>query len=204
MTNLTLQHRIKKNLTALKGEITVPLLKKDHYTLDYIYSLPDGQRAELIDGVIYDMAPPNTIHQRLVMNLSAEIRNYIKNNQGSCEIFPAPFAVFLNADDRNYVEPDISVICDKNKLNDTGCNGAPDWIIEVASPGTKHIDYGIKLFKYRTAGVREYWIVNPLTKTVQVYDFENTEKTDQYSFDDNVKVCIYDNLTINITALLHS
>lgn len=182
----------------------MPLLKKDHYTLDYIYSLPEGQRAELIDGVIYDMAPPNTIHQRLVMNLSAEIRNYIKNSQGSCEVFPAPFAVFLNADDRNYVEPDISVICDKNKLNDKGCNGAPNWIIEVTSPGTKHIDYGIKLFKYRTAGVREYWIVNPLTKTVQVYDFENTEKTDQYSFDDNVKVCIYDNLTINITALLHS
>ena len=178
------------------------LPKENTYTTDYIYSLPEGQRAELIDGVIYDMAPPNTLHQRIVMNLSAEIRNYIKNHHGSCEVFPAPFAVFLNADDRNYVEPDISVICDNDKLDDKGCNGAPDWIIEIASPGTKRIDYSIKLFKYRSAGVREYWIVNPRTRIVNVYDFEKEALTDQYFFDDDIQVCIYDDLTINIAELL--
>ena len=73
----------------------------------------------------------------------------------------APFAVFLNADDKNYVEPDISVICDKSKLTDKGCNGAPDWIIEIVSSGSRRMDYYTKLFKYRTAGVREYWIVDP-------------------------------------------
>ena len=180
----------------------MPLPKSDNYTIDYIYSLPAGQRAELIDGVVYDMAPPNTIHQRLVNRFSQKITNYIDSKQGDCEVFPAPFAIFLNADDKNYVEPDISVICDKDKLNDKGCDGAPDWIIEIVSPSTKRIDYGVKLFKYRTAGVREYWIVNPLNNTVNVYDLATDELTDQYSFDDDIKVCIYDNLTINIAELL--
>ena len=116
------------------------------------------------------------------MNLSGEIREYIRKKQGSCEVFPAPFAVFLYADDKNYVEPDISVICDKTKLDDRGCNGAPDWIIEITSPSNPHMDYDIKLFKYRTAGVREYWIVNPRKENVMVYGLENGEKSDQYDF----------------------
>ena len=136
------------------------------------------------------------------MNFSAKIHDYIQNNHGSCAVYPTPFAVFLNADDKTYVEPDISVICDPSKLDDRGCNGAPVWIIEVASPGTKRIDYGIKLFKYRSAGVREYWIVNPLTKIVNVFDLEKEELSDQYRFDDDIQVCIYDNLVINITELL--
>ncbi len=136
------------------------------------------------------------------MNLSAEIREYIKKNNGFCKVYPAPFAVFLNKDDKTYVEHDISIICDKSKLDDRGCVGAPDWIIEIASPSTKRTDYGVKLFKYRSAGVREYWIVNPLTRTVNVYDLEKEELTDLYSFDDDIQVCIYDDLTINITELL--
>ena len=172
------------------------------YTTDYICSLPEGQRAELINGTIYNMAPPNRLHQDIVMNLSAEIRDYIKKNNGSCKVYPAPFAVFLNNDNQTYVEPDISVICDKSKLDDRGCNGAPDWIIEVVSQSTKRMDYGIKLFKYRTAGVREYWIVNPLNKTVNVYDLLTNELTDQYDFNDNIPVCIYKDLTINFANLL--
>lgn len=180
----------------------MPLTKKPTYTTDDIYALPEGQRAELINGVIYDMAPPNRIHQEIVMNCSAAIHDYIKNNHGNCKVYPAPFAVFLNADDKTYVEPDISVICDPSKLDDRGCNGAPDWVIEVASLGTKRIDYGIKLFKYRSSGVREYWIVNPLTQTVNVYDLEGEELSDQYTFDDDIPVCIYDGLIINISTLL--
>ena len=178
------------------------LQNENTYTTDYIYSLPEGQRAELINGTIYNMAPPNRLHQDIVMNLSAEIRDYIKKNNGSCKVYPAPFAVFLNNDNQTYVEPDISVICDKSKLDDRGCNGAPDWIIEVVSQSTKRMDYGIKLFKYRTAGVREYWIVNPLNKTVNVYDLLTNELTDQYDFNDNIPVCIYKDLTINIANLL--
>ena len=97
----------------------------------------------------------------------------IKSHGGSCESFFAPFAVFLNEDDTNYVEPDISVICDPDKLNDKGCSGAPDWIIEIVSPGSRRMDYFTKLFKYRNAGVREYWIVDPEKKRITVYDFES-------------------------------
>ena len=181
----------------------MPLPKTQTHTIDYIYNLPEGQRAELVDGIVYDMAPPSTVHQRLVMNLSAEIRDYVRKNSGSCEVFPAPFAVFLNADERNYVEPDISVICDKNKLDDKGCNGAPDWVIEIVSPSTQRMDYGIKLFKYRTSGVREYWIVNPTNRNVTVFDFEKEQNSAQYAFCDDIPVCIYEDLSIRIDSLLN-
>ncbi len=172
------------------------------YTIDDIYALPEGQRAELIDGQMYMMAPPKRIHQKLITELVSLIHRHIKNHDGSCEIYPAPFAVFLNKDSQNYVEPDISVVCDKTKLDDNGCHGAPDWIIEIISPSTSRMDYGIKLFKYRTAGVREYWIVNPSTRTVNVYDFEHDAGTTQYTFDDEIPVCIYRDLSIRIADLL--
>lgn len=109
--------------------------------------MPEGERAELIDGTIYHMAPPQRKHQRIITELSTIINNYIKSNNSPCEIDIAPFAVFLNENGKNYVEPDICVICDKNKLTDKGCNGAPDWIIEVVSPSSKRMDYSIKLFR---------------------------------------------------------
>lgn len=178
------------------------LSQKKNHTLEDIYSLPDGQRAELIDGVIYDMTPPNRIHQKLVSQFTKAIGQYIDKSNGLCEVYPAPFAVFLNADDKTYVEPDISVICDKNKLDDRGCNGAPDWIIEIVSPSSQRMDYFVKLFKYRTAGVREYWIVNPSKQTVQVYSFEGDENSMQFSFDEEISVGIYADLIIKVTDLL--
>ncbi len=178
------------------------LPQKQDYTVEDIYALPEGQRAELINGQIYNMAPPSTTHQRIVTRLSSLIDSYIQQKHGSCEVFVAPFAVFLNDDNRNYVEPDISVICDKNKLDDHGYHGAPDWIVEVTSPNAPQRDYGIKLFKYRTAGVREYWVVNPQKKTVMVYDFESELLSNQYIFDDDISVCIYSDLIININKLI--
>ena len=172
------------------------------YTIDDIYALPEGQRAELIDGHLYMMAPPNFRHQKLVMELSAVIHRYIKNHGGDCEVLPAPFAVFLNEDDRNYVEPDISVICDKDKLNDKGCNGAPDWIIEIVSPSTSGHDYVRKLNLYLDAGVREYWIVDPRNRKVLVYHLEQDDvKADSYTFQDKIKVNIYDDLWISLQEL---
>ncbi len=172
------------------------------YTAEDYWNLPEGQRAELIDGNLYAMAPPNRIHQELLIELSTTIHNYIKKNDGSCKIYPAPFAVNLNADDKIWVEPDISVICDKNKLSTRGCEGAPDWVIEIISPSSTRIDCAIKLFKYRTAGVREYWIVNPIKKIVQTYIFEGEEDANIYSFDDKIPVYIFDGLTIKISDLL--
>lgn len=180
----------------------MPLPKSTYYTIEDIYALPEGKRAELIDGQIYDMAPPNRIHQRIVSQLTKIIGQYIDGKNGTCEVYPAPFAVFLNKDSKNYVEPDISVICEKNKLDDQGCNGAPDWIIEVTSPSDPQRDYGIKLFRYHTAGVREYWIVNPQKHTVMVYDFEKEERSNQYNFCDDVPACIFEDLIVNIDKLI--
>ncbi len=173
------------------------LRQKQIYTMDDIYALPDGERAELIDGKIYYMAPPNTKHQRLVHLFDREIGNYIQNHKGECEVFPAPFAVFLSENNTNYVEPDISVICDKDKITDKGCNGAPDWIIEIVSPSSKSIDYLTKLFKYRTVGVREYWIVDSIKQRVTVYFFEK-ELVEEYSFGTDIPVRIYDGFTIKV------
>ena len=178
----------------------MPLPQEKIYTIEDIYALPEGTRAELIDGQIYYMAPPSRIHQRLLFELSRIIADYITKNNGSCEVDIAPFAVFLHDDDKNYVEPDISVICDRNKLNDRGCVGAPDWIIEVVSPGSRRMDYFTKLFKYRTAGVREYWIVDPDKNRILVYNFES-EDTGDYSFADSAQSGIYPGFSIDFSKL---
>ena len=170
------------------------------YTIQDIYNLPEGTRAELIDGSLYMMAPPSRMHKEIVGELFGVIRDYIKKKHCSCKPYVAPFAVFLNRDDRTYVEPDISVICDPSKLNDRGCLGAPDWIIEVVSPGSQRIDYMIKLFKYRTAGVREYWIVDKSKNRIIVYNFEQNDMS-EYTFSDSVPVGIYENLKIDFSAI---
>ena len=172
----------------------MPLSKAyDEYTIEDIYNLPDGQRAELINGQIYYMAPPSRRHQRIILSLSRQIADYIDAKKGTCEIDISPFAVFLNKDDKTYVEPDISVICDSDKLTDQGCKGAPDCIIEIVSPASRRMDYSIKLFKYRSADVREYWIVDPAKDRITVWDLRN-DNNDEYSFSDKVKAGIYDDL----------
>lgn len=177
------------------------LAQEKVYTIDDIYNLPEGSRAELIDGQIYYMAPPNTKHQRILSFLHLEIGNYIRTKKGACEVFPAPFAVFPFADDSKYLEPDISVICDRQKLNDSGCNGAPDWVIEIVSPGSRPMDYYTKLSLYRSAGVREYWIVDPMKQTILVYDMAHDSAPSIYSFNDIVKANIYDDLYINFSDI---
>ena len=170
---------------------------KETYTIDDIYALPEGERAELIEGQIYYLATPSRTHQRLLLSLSRKIADYIDAHQGTCEVDIAPFAVFLNNDDINYVEPDISVICDPSKLDEKGCHGAPDWIIEIVSPTSRQMDYYKKLFKYRTAGAREYWIVDPMKQMIIVYRFER-ETMDEYSFKDNIPVGIYEDFFISL------
>ena len=117
------------------------LRKEGDYTLEDIYALPDGERAELIDGKIFYMAPPSWKHQRILGYLHNQIYNYIQSRNGQCEVLTAPFAVFLNEDDVNYLEPDILVVCDLSKLDESGCHGAPDWINEIVSASSKPRDY---------------------------------------------------------------
>ena len=177
------------------------LTQEKTYTIEDIYNLPEGTRAELIDGQIYYMAPPSRTHQRICGELYYLIKDYIRKKNGSCEVYVAPFAVFLNKDDTNYIEPDISVICDPAKLDDKGCHGAPDWIIEIVSPGNPEHDYFSKLYKYRLAGVREYWIVDPRMKTITIYFFEGDIWAKQYTFSDAVPSNIYDDLTIDFKTM---
>ena len=178
----------------------MPLPQREDYTVEDIYALPEGTRAELIDGQIYYMAPPSRRHQNLLFSISRVIADYIDQKGGSCEVDIAPFAVFLNENDKNYVEPDIAVICDTSKLNDRGCSGAPDWIIEIVSPASRKMDYFTKLFKYRTAGVREYWIVDPVKNLILIYNFD-TSDSEQYTFTDTIKAGIYEDLYIDFSTI---
>lgn len=172
------------------------------YTTDDIYNLKDGKRAELIDGQIFYMAAPSRLHQSVSGDLFYLIKNHIKTKGGSCDVYAAPFAVFLNKDNKTYLEPDISVICDPDKLNEKGCNGAPDWVIEITSQSTSGRDYIVKLNAYYLAGVREYWIVNPSSKTIIVYCFIGDEFIPRnYTFKDKINVNIYDDLVIDFNEL---
>ena len=194
-------HDATVNTLTMKGCVTMPLPQQNNqYTIDDIYAMPDGQRAELIDGQMYMMAPPTRRHQQILGALYRKIADYIDRKGGSCEVDIAPFAVFLNEDDKNYVEPDISVICSSEKLTDKGCSGAPDWIIEIVSPSSRRTDYFTKLFKYRTAGVKEYWIVDPDKSRILVYNFAS-EDTGDYTFSETVKAGIYEDLEIDFNTI---
>ena len=180
----------------------MPLPRENRYTLEDIFNLPDGQRAELIDGQIYRMSPPSRIHQKLVGELDVAITNHIRSKGGPCEVYPAPFAVFLNADDKTYVEPDISVICDRNKLNDKGCKGAPDWILEIVSPSSRRMDYSTKNTLYSDAGVREYWIVDPEKERVTVYHYEEDDAPAIYLFTQAIPAGIFGGFHVTVADLL--
>ncbi|WP_148409111.1 Uma2 family endonuclease [Murimonas intestini] len=176
--------------------------QKQIYTETDYYNLPEDIRAELIDGQFYYQAAPSRIHQKILNAVNNTIYNYIKAKGGSCEVYPSPFAVKLFNDRKTIVEPDISVICDRDKLTDKGCTGAPDWIIEIISPGNSSHDYIRKLNLYADAGVREYWIVNPIEQTIFVYYLEKDSfKATPYTFQDKIKVKIYDDLWIDFQEI---
>lgn len=135
------------------------------------------------------------------MELSNIIYNYIKSKKGTCQIFSAPFDVKLSDKPLTIVQPDIMVICNKDKLDGKRCNGAPDFIIEIVSPSNPADDYIRKLYYYNNAGVREYWIVDPRRKTVTFNYFEGNIVSVQYPFDSIIKVNIYDDLLINFSEI---
>ena len=178
------------------------LAKEALKTIEDMESLPEGTRAELIDGVIIYNTAPTIAHQEIVSFLHGTIWSYIRSNHGKCKVYPSPFDVQLSADDRyNLVQPDVTVVCDRDKLsNGKRCIGAPDWVIEVVSPSTKAQDYMIKLNKYQRAGVREYWIIDPEKKRIMTYDFEGNI-WDEHYFEETVKVGIYPDLEIDFTLL---
>lgn len=171
------------------------------YTIADIEALPEGQRAELFDGEMIMMASPTTTHQRMAGWLYRKIGNYIEDNNGKCEVFIAPFAVYIKKDIWNYFEPDLVVICDGERLDNKGCHGAPDMVIEVVSPGSRKLDYERKLAVYIETGVREYWIVDPIKRIITVYHLEESKTPVVYPFGAVIAVGIYPDLQIDTASL---
>jgi len=170
-------------------------------TIEQYEALPKDQRAEVFDGVIYDMSSPSQIHQSMLLELITLLNSYAKKHNGNCKVFPAPFDVKLSDDPLTIVQPDIMIVCDENKLDEKRCNGAPDFIIEIVSPGNPSDDYIPKTYYYKYYGVREYWIVDPRRKIVTVNYFEDNIVSIQYPFDSIIKVNIYDDLYINFSEI---
>lgn len=166
-------------------------------TLEQYEAFPEDTRAEIFDGQIYYMASPSQIHQSILLELSTLLNSYIKSRKGDCKVFPAPFDVKLADNPLTIVQPDIMIVCDKDKLDGKRCNGAPDFIIEIVSPGNPSDDYIRKAYYYKNYGVREYWIVDPKRRTVTVNYFECDILSVTYSFASTIKVNIYDDLYID-------
>lgn len=148
--------------------------ERERYTFADCLTWDEKERAEIIDGEIYLMATPSRVHQEISMALAACLYNFLEGKR--CRVYQAPFGVRLferDGDDpedvSTVVEPDISVVCDPGKLDEYGCKGAPDLIIEILSPSTRRHDRLVKLNLYQRAGVREYWIVDPAYRSVQVF-----------------------------------
>ena len=185
--------RILKKHTDRIGEALPETSEKRQgvYTVEDYYLIPKERRVELIDGVIYDMASPTAIHQILSTELCNIIRSYISRQKGRCIVMAAPMDVQLDCDDKTMVQPDVMVVCDRDKITRKCIYGAPDLAVEILSDATKKKDMYVKLGKYMEAGVREYWLVDPKGKKVIVYDFEAEVTPSIYGFSSKVPVGIF-------------
>lgn len=181
---------LKVNPKALSEE-QIKRLSYENKTLDDYLALPEGTRIELIDGRFYDMAAPTMIHQRITLELGRLFSNYVEKNNGQCIPFISPADVQIDMDDKTMVQPDVFIVCDRNKITKARLVGAPDLIVEVVSPSNAYMDLTIKNAKYKHAGVREYWNILPEDKVVLVYRFEESDIPVQYTFADVVPVGIW-------------
>lgn len=175
--------------------------KLNQITLEQYENLPETVRAEVFSGIIYNMSSPSQIHQTILLELSSLLHDYVKKQKGNCKVLPAPFDVILAEHPLTLVQPDIMVVCDPQKLDGKRCNGAPDFIIEIVSPGNPADDYIRKLYYYQNYGVREYWIVDPGRKTITVNYFEGGIISLAYPFTATIKVNIYDDLLIDFREI---
>ena len=194
---------MKMDVQAFVGENEVMkmnemLAERKDFTVEDIENLPEGVRAELIDGQIFYFAAPLLVHQQLLVQLSNALYNHIRENEGPCQMLVAPIMVKLVDDGKNYLEPDVIVVCNREKLRADGCHGAPDLVIEITSKSTKKRDYGIKMLKYRTAGVKEYWIVDPIRETIMVYWFEDEEQNGLYGMREEISFHLFPELSVRL------
>ncbi len=161
-----------------------------NYTVKDYYDLPEDQRVELIDGVIYDMSAPHYIHQLIIASVMHQLMSFAEISSHDCDVLTSPIDVQLDCDDKTMVQPDIVVLCDQSKNTRRNIYGAPDFVLEVLSPSTRRKDMILKLNKYMNAGCREYWMIDPGSCQVIVYDFESERFPLYYSFEDDIPVNI--------------
>jgi len=185
-----------------------PKLNRKYTYGDYLH-WPDEERWEIISGVPYDMSPaPSTEHQRILTKLIVQIQTFI--NEKPCQVFPAPFDVRLPRENEvdeeidTVVQPDLCVICDPARLDTRGCKGAPDLVVEIISPATAKKDLAEKYNLYEKSGIKEYWVVFPKDKVLQVYHLNEEgiyEKTGTY-YDDGIMACqLFPGLEINLAQV---
>lgn len=183
--------------------------KTDKYTYGDYVGWDDGERWELIHGVAFNMTPaPTRRHQEISVELSRQLSNYLEEK--SCKSYHAPFDVRLPEENQaeedicNVVQPDIVVVCDEKKLDDKGCLGAPDLVIEILSPSTAQKDIEDKFSLYESHGVREYWVIHPAEATVLVFQLEESGRygvPGRYAGDDKVPVGILPGLEIGLQSV---
>lgn len=166
--------------------------EKSSYTLEDYDALPDDWRVELIDGKFYDMAAPTTGHQDVIFRVSRQIADYIDDQKGKCRVWIAPIDVCLDRDDKTMLQPDVLIVCDKDKITKRCIMGAPDFVMEILSESTRKKDMYLKLHKYETAGVREYWIVDIDRRKVIAYFFENDDFPMIYGMGEKIPVGIFE------------
>lgn len=183
------------------------LVRKYTY-FDYV-TWPSDNPVELIDGVPYSMTPgPSRIHQKISVELVRQISNYLRRK--TCEVYAAPFDVRLTGNDeedeeiKNVIQPDISIICNKEKLDDKGCKGTPDLVMEIVSPSSIAMDYIRKLNLYEKYSVREYWIIHPIDKIIMVYTLIENGKYARpkvYQIEEVIKIGIFEDLSISLAEV---
>ncbi|MCD8105124.1 MAG: Uma2 family endonuclease [Lachnospiraceae bacterium] len=167
--------------------------RQGEYTLEDYYALPDDQRVELIDGVFYDMAAPYTTHQIGCADIFMQLAGFIRSQKGTCRPLISPVDVQLDCDDRTMVQPDVLVVCDRDKIKKRCVYGAPDLVIEILSDSTARKDTTVKLKKYLRAGVREYWIVDLQQEVVVVHDMSGENcRTSIYGMNQPIPVRIFE------------
>lgn len=181
-------------------ETAVPKKKQGEYTIEDYYALPDERRVELINGVFYDMASPTSTHQAISAYLSNVFFNFIREKHGKCHVFTAPLDVQLNKDNKTMVQPDLLVVCDKDKYKNRIIYGAPELSIEILSDSTRGKDLVLKLNKYCEAGVMEYWTVDPRSKEITVYTFHEEIESATYGCGADVPVGIWNGECVVHTA----
>lgn len=184
----------------------LPKSEQKYSFADYL-TLDENERWEIIDGISYMQAAPSRIHQEILMELSRQISNYLAGKP--CKVYSAPFCVRLdveknNNDIRNVVEPDITIVCDNSKLDEKGCKGTPDMIVEILSPSTGKMDKVIKFNKYEKSGVKEYWILEPDLKLVSVFLLQPSGRygrPEMYTDENKTKVSIFPDLEIDLKTV---